>query len=76
LDSSAGAAILKSEGNVHGPATAASIWNTGVIGAAVAEDRIVAVLSLMNMVALRVLMPLKQKLDERHLVREIERSKM
>jgi putative Mg2+ transporter-C (MgtC) family protein len=73
-----GGAILKSEGNVHGTATAASIWNTGVIGAAVAEDRIVVatVLSLMNLVALRILMPLKQKLDERHLVREIERSKM
>src|SRR5215475_14985109 len=34
-----GGAILKAEGNVHGTATAASIWNTGVVGAAVAEDR-------------------------------------
>jgi putative Mg2+ transporter-C (MgtC) family protein len=62
-----GGAILKSEGNVHGTATAASIWNIGVIGAAVAEDRILiaALLSAMNLVALRILMPLKQKLDER-----------
>ena len=36
-----GGAILKAEGNVHGTATAASIWNTGVLGAAVAEDRFV-----------------------------------
>jgi putative Mg2+ transporter-C (MgtC) family protein len=60
-----GGAILKSEGSVHGTATAASIWNTGVIGAAVAEDRMVvaAVLALMNLLALRILLPLKQKID-------------
>src|SRR5437660_9651757 len=29
-----GGAILKAQGNVHGTATAASIWNTGVLGAA------------------------------------------
>ena len=60
-----GGAILKSEASVHGTATAASIWNTGVIGAAVAEDRFVvaAILSLMNLVALRILLPLKQRLD-------------
>jgi len=68
-----GGAIMKSEGAVHGTALAASIWNTGVIGAAVAEDRFViaAVLSLMNLFALRVLLPLKIKLDQR----EEERSK-
>jgi putative Mg2+ transporter-C (MgtC) family protein len=61
-----GGAILKSDNNiVHGTATAASIWNTGVIGAAVAEDRMVvaAVLSLMNLLALRILLPLKQRID-------------
>src|SRR5215831_3953020 len=59
-----GGAILKSEGNVHGTAAAASIWNTGVIGAAVAQNRIgVAVLlSVINLITLRVLLPLKQKL--------------
>lgn len=63
-----GGAILKSEGNVHGTATAASIWNTGVIGAAVAEDRLVmaAILSVMNLVALRILLPLKLKLDAKY----------
>ena len=63
-----GGAILRAKGNVHGTATAASIWNTGVVGAAVAEDRIaVAIaLALMNLFALRVLLPLKTKLDDRH----------
>ena len=62
-----GGAILKAEGNVHGTATAASIWNTGVVGAAVAQDRflLAAALALMNLFALRVLMPLKVKLDAR-----------
>ncbi len=62
-----GGAILKAEGNVHGTATAASIWNTGVVGAAVAQDRfwMAAALALVNLFALRVLLPLKLKLDQR-----------
>jgi len=62
-----GGAILKSEGNVHGTATAASIWNTGVVGAAVAQDRFLmaATLAAINLFALRVLAPLKAKLDSR-----------
>jgi putative Mg2+ transporter-C (MgtC) family protein len=62
-----GGAILKAEGNVHGTATAASIWNTGVVGAAVAQDRFVlaVMLAAMNLFALRVLLPLKLKLDAR-----------
>jgi len=62
-----GGAILKAEGNVHGTATAASIWNTGVVGAAVAEDRFLmaAILAAMNLFALRVLLPWKLKLDAR-----------
>lgn len=60
-----GGAILKSEGNVHGTATAASIWNTGVVGAAVALDRyfLAIMLAALNLFALRVLLPLKQRLD-------------
>jgi len=60
-----GGAILKAEGNVHGTATAASIWNTGVIGAAVAQERymVALILAVMNLFALRVLLPLKMKLD-------------
>jgi putative Mg2+ transporter-C (MgtC) family protein len=62
-----GGAILKAEGNVHGTATAASIWNFGVVGAAVAEDRflLAAMLAGVNLFALRVLLPLKLKLDRR-----------
>ena len=61
-----GGAILKSESRVHGVATAASIWNTGVIGAAVALDRylLAAVLAGLNLFALRVLLQVKQRLDE------------
>lgn len=61
-----GGAILKAEGNVHGTATAASIWTTGVVGAAVAEDRffMALMLSAVNLFALRVLLPLKMKLDK------------
>jgi len=60
-----GGAILKAEGSVHGTATAASIWNTGVVGAAVATDRywIAIVLAALNLFTLRVLLPIKQKLD-------------
>jgi putative Mg2+ transporter-C (MgtC) family protein len=74
-----GGAILKSEGNVHGVATAASIWNTGVLGAAVAEERwlLAVVLSALNLFTLRVLMPLKQKAEERQQleasIRDIEK---
>ncbi|HUI82447.1 MAG TPA: MgtC/SapB family protein [Bryobacteraceae bacterium] len=60
-----GGAILKAQGNIHGTATAASIWNTGVLGAAVAQNRffLALILAAMNLVALRVLLPLKMKLD-------------
>ena len=62
-----GGAILRARGNVHGTAAAASIWNTGVLGAAVAQDRffLAAALAAINLFALRVLLPLKQKLDAR-----------
>jgi len=62
-----GGAIMRAKGSIHGTATAASIWNTGVVGAAVAEDRFVVAmaLALMNLFALRVLLPWKLKLDER-----------
>ena len=56
-----GGAILKDRGSVHGTATAASIWNTGAIGVAVAYGRyeIALVLSLVNFGTLRFLTPLK-----------------
>ena len=56
-----GGAILKERGSVHGTATAASIWNTGAIGIAVAYGRyeIALVLSAINFATLRFMMPLK-----------------
>ena len=61
-----GGAILKERGTVHGMATAASIWNTGAIGAAVAYDRydIAVVLSVVNLATLRLLLPLKDRVDK------------
>lgn len=63
-----GGAILKDHGNVHGTATAASLWNTSAIGAAVAFNRydLAMILSLINFLALRVLQPLKKSLDAQH----------
>ena len=50
-----GGAILKSDKNVHGTSTAASIWCIGVVGAAVAQNRYILalMLALLNWVALR-----------------------
>jgi putative Mg2+ transporter-C (MgtC) family protein len=61
-----GGAILKSKGEVHGTSTAASIWTTGVIGSAVAQDRffVAMVLAVLNLITLRLLLPVKQKLDK------------
>ena len=60
-----GGAILKSGATVHGTATAASIWNTGAIAAAVAYGRyeIAFVLSFMNYATLRLLGRLKEDDD-------------
>jgi putative Mg2+ transporter-C (MgtC) family protein len=60
-----GGAILKGDGNVHGTATAASIWNMGVMGAAVAQGRfdIGLLLTILNYISLRVLAPIKKRLD-------------
>jgi putative Mg2+ transporter-C (MgtC) family protein len=61
-----GGAILKDRGSVHGTATAASIWNTGAIGVAVAYGRyeIALVLSIINFLTLRLLSPLKTRLKD------------
>jgi putative Mg2+ transporter-C (MgtC) family protein len=60
-----GGAILKEGATVKGTATAASIWNAGVIGASVAMNHyeIAVVLALLNLFTLRALLPLKQRLD-------------
>ncbi|HWF11015.1 MAG TPA: MgtC/SapB family protein [Bryobacteraceae bacterium] len=60
-----GGAILKEGMSVHGTATAASIWNTGAIGAAAAMGRfeIAVVLAVLNVLTMRALVPLKKRLD-------------
>lgn len=52
-----GGAILKEKGTVAGTATAASLWNTGALGVAIAWNRyeIAILLSVLNVVTLQVL---------------------
>src|SRR5688572_17852332 len=59
-------AILKTEGSVRGTATAASIWNTAAVGAAVAYSNydIAVVLSIANFAVLRWLAPFGATRDE------------
>lgn len=58
-----GGAILKEGGSVRGLAIAASIWNVGAIGAAVAFERleIAVALGLTNYLLLRILTPVTRK---------------
>jgi putative Mg2+ transporter-C (MgtC) family protein len=58
-----GGAILKEGANVTGTATAASMWNTGAIGVAVAFNRyeIAIVLSLINFLILQFASPIKRR---------------
>jgi putative Mg2+ transporter-C (MgtC) family protein len=60
-----GGAIVHEGMSVHGTATAASIWNTGAIGAAVAMGKyeIAIVLAAINLITVRGLVPLKKRLD-------------
>lgn len=61
-----GGAILKEGTSVRGTATAASVWNAGVIGAAVAMNHYgtAVTLSILNLLTLRALLPLKNRLDK------------
>jgi putative Mg2+ transporter-C (MgtC) family protein len=62
-----GGAILKEGATVRGTATAASVWNAGVIGASVAMEHygIATILALLNLFTLRALMPLKNWLNKK-----------
>ena len=62
-----GGAILKEGTQVKGTATAASVWNAGVIGAAVAMDHygIAVTLALLNLFTLRAFLPLKRWIDRK-----------
>jgi putative Mg2+ transporter-C (MgtC) family protein len=60
-----GGAIVRDGANVHGTATAAAIWMTGAIGAAVALGhwQTAIVMSAVTLFTLRALVPLKNWLD-------------
>jgi len=62
-----GGAILKEGATVRGTATAASIWNAGVIGASVAMNHleIAVLLAALNLFTLRALLPLKIWIDRK-----------
>jgi putative Mg2+ transporter-C (MgtC) family protein len=58
--------IIKTEGSVRGTATAASIWKTAAVGAAVAYSNydIAVVLSVVNFAVLRWLAPFRAESSE------------
>jgi len=62
-----GGAILKEGATVKGTATAASVWNAGVIGASVAMGHygIAILLAALNLFTLRALLPIKDWIDRR-----------
>ena len=61
-----GGAILKQRASVRGTATAASVWNAAIIGAAVALNQlgIAIALAVLNIFTLYVLLPLKRRLTK------------
>lgn len=61
-----GGAILKEGVSVRGTATAASIWTTGAVGAAVAYGRyeIAFIVSLVNFLVLRLLTPIERQVGK------------
>jgi putative Mg2+ transporter-C (MgtC) family protein len=60
-----GGAILREDGNVRGTSTAASIWTTGIIGAAIAYDNygVAIIVSIVNYLAFKLLTPVVHKID-------------
>ncbi len=62
-----GGAILTNKDKVRGTAAAATIWNTGAIGVAVAFDRfeIAIILSVLNFLTLLVFKEVKVAIDTR-----------
>lgn len=65
-----GGAILKrtSAEEVHGTSTAAGVWGTGTIGAAMAYGRwdLAVIVSVVTFATFRVLGELKDRVDDRH----------
>ena len=62
-----GGAILKQDKTIHGTATAASVWNVAIIGAATGLGfyDIAVILAFVNFLTLRLLKPLKHEIDRR-----------
>lgn len=60
-----GGAILREKHSVSGTATAASVWNVGILGAAAGLGyfHIAAVLSIVNFMTLKYLKPLKREIQ-------------
>jgi putative Mg2+ transporter-C (MgtC) family protein len=60
-----GGAILKEGTTIHGASTAASIWNTGVVGAAVALGKydVAIMLAALNAFTLHFMKPWKDRLS-------------
>lgn len=60
-----GGAILKRQGHVEGTATAASLWATGAVGAAMAFRRydIAVLTSVLTFLVLAVLTPIERKME-------------
>ncbi len=60
-----GGAIIKDGGSVQGTATAASIWNTGAVGAAVAFHRyeIAILLAFISFAILSIAKPIKESIS-------------
>ncbi len=61
-----GGAILKEKGTVKGTATAASLWATGAVGAAVGYGQftIALIVSLASFLTLRLLTPVKDEIRD------------
>lgn len=71
-----GGAVLKEGANVRGTATAASVWSTGAISAAVGYERyeIALILSVVNFLTLIVLTPLEDAIRSRYIEHDDEES--
>lgn len=61
-----GGAILKDGATVKGTATAASIWNTGAVGAAVAFQKyeIAVILAVISFLIISIAKPIKDTMDD------------
>lgn len=72
-----GGAILKQKEDIQGTATAASIWATGAVGAAVGYGyyEIAIIVSMVNFLVLQLLTPLGKKLTQDEQVTDVDISR-